>query len=648
MKVPMLIPLISIVGGIIAADNGCGPLTAGILFAIGIAVYLTLLAISKGPLLSYRYSRFHVAWIVLLFAGIGIIAADLNRPFRIEDDSFTGFSAAKGRIVDISSRTSGDRIIMDVESLIRHDLTSFDCSNFRAIVYSDAITKDIDDIITIPADFSRIENPQNTFSSGYAEGMARKGIYYYARVPDSDIHSLEHRNSFFGMTKHFRNILVAHIENTGLDKATQNFLISILLGDRAYQDTETRESFAGVGVAHILALSGMHLAIISGIILFLLFPLNFYGLYKYRLLLTVILLWGYTVISGMSPSTLRACIMLTMIAASVWLERKNSSFGALCVATFLILLFKPYSLFDIGLQLSFACVASLLLLAPPLNRIDRRAHPRLFAGNEMIIATVVITFSTWIISAYYFKLFPTMFLPANIVCLPLLPVYLIIAIIYIFFASIGIEFRFASLFLDNIYAGFIKFIDFLSSGINGAVSIDVPGIAVILWLAACILLAFCMYNGFTKVRRYSIYSLFIVSFAAIMIFSPEKANGFILSRDFRRVEITYADNGIESTLIPPVNAIVGYNLHDCRIIVAGRPLDPEMEAKKCDYLVITSGYKGLPDSLDRLIGTFTPGTVILHTSLRKKKEEMVIERLKELGIPYHSLRKDGVLRKEFH
>ncbi len=646
MKVPMLIPLISIIGGIIAADYGCGPLTAGILFAIGVVIYLTLLTISKGPLLSYRYSRFHVAWVILLFAGIGIITADFNRPFRIENDSFSGYSAAKGKIIEISSRTSGDRIIMDVESLIRQDLASIDCPNFKAVIYSDAVTKDIDDIITVPAKFSRIKNPQNTFFSGYAEGMARKGIYYYARIPDVDIHFIGHGNSFSGITKRFRNTLVAHIENTGLSKDTQNFLITILLGDRAYQDSETRESFAGAGVAHVLALSGMHLAIISGIILFLLFPMNFYGLYKYRLLMTVVLLWGYTVISGMSPSTVRACIMLTMMAASVWLERKNSSFGALCVATFLILLLKPYSLFDVGLQLSFACVASLLLLAPPLNRIDHRAHPRLFAANEMVIATVVITFTTWIISAYYFKLFPAMFLPANLICLPLLPPYLIISVVYLFAVAIGLDLPVFALLLDKIYDGFIGFIDFLSSGINGAVSVDVPGVAVILWLAACLLLAFCVYNGFTRIRKYSVYSLFAVSLAAMIVLAPEKANGFILSKNFRNVEITYADHGVESTIIPPERSITGYNLHDCRIIVVDKPIDSGIGTKTCDYLVITSRCKGLPDSLDSLVRMFKPHTVILHTSIRRQKEERIIERLKELGIPFHSLRKDGIFRKD--
>lgn len=646
MKVPMLIPLIAIIGGIIAADNGCGPLTAGILFAIGVAIYLVLLAVSRGPLLSYRYSRYHVAWVVLLFAGIGIITADFNRPFRIEGDSFHGYTAAKGKIMEISSRTSGDRIIMDVESLIRHDLTQTECSSFKAVVYSDAVTKDIDDVVTIPAKFSRIENPQNSFIGGYAEGMARKGIYYYARVPDADIHFIEHGDSFTGVTKRFRNALVVHIENTRLSKDTQNFLISILLGDRAYQDPEARDNFAGAGVAHVLALSGMHLAIISGIILFLLFPMNFYGLYKYRLLLTVVLLWGYTVISGMSPSTVRACIMLTMIAASVWMERKNSSFGALCVATFLILLIKPYSLFDIGLQLSFACVASLLLLAPPLNRIDHRAHPKLFAANEMLIATLVITFTTWIISAYYFKLFPAMFLPANLICLPLLPIYLIISIAYLFAAAMGFDFRILAFILDKIYDGFMKFIDFLSAGISGAVSIDVPGIAVVLWLAACILLACCVYNGFSRVRKYSIFSLFAVSLVAIIVLSPEKANGFIMSRNFQRVEITYADNGIEGTLVPPAHSITGYNLHNNRIVIVDKPLSDISGTKSCDYLVITSRCKGLPDSLDKVLKTFNPGKVILHTSLRRKKEEEIIERLNELEVPFHSLRRDGILRKD--
>lgn len=182
----------------------------------------------------------------------------------------------------------------------------------------------------------------------------------------------------------------------------------------------------------MLALSGMHVSIIAGIILWLLFPFNLFGIYKWRYIATLPILWGYTLVTGLSPSTVRAAIMLTVVMTCILTERKNSAWNALLLAVFIIILFNPDSLYDIGLQLSFICVASLIFFAGPLNPIDQHKHNILYDIVSAILVTLSATAASWVLSSYYFGIFPILFIPANLIVLPLLPIYVVLHLFFPF------------------------------------------------------------------------------------------------------------------------------------------------------------------------------------------------------------------------
>ncbi len=372
MDAPMTIPAAGIVAGILLSSAGAVWWTGCCLIVTGCILLIGLSYMSRKPVASIRLNSVHHVWVALWFTGLGILCGAFSRPFTIYNDDFSAFRAAEGSIVDIANNTSGDRAAVAVNRLTGKNGKILECYNFTVLLRINpdlSLSKGIDDRVVFPANLQRITDSPNSFDTGYASRMEKKGILYYTEVNESDIVLTGHHTSLTGLSRNLRDRLETVIEKSPLKLETRKFLISILLGDRSYLDPDIRRQFADAGVAHVLALSGMHVGIIGGILLFLFFPLNFFGLYKWRLLAGTLLLFGYAFVSGMAPSTVRACVMAACMMTAVWLERKNSSWNSLLLASVIILIFSPRALYDVGFQLSFTCVAGLIFFAAKLNPI---------------------------------------------------------------------------------------------------------------------------------------------------------------------------------------------------------------------------------------------------------------------------------------
>ena len=149
------------------------------------------------------------------------------------------------------------------------------------------------------------------------------------------------------------------------DDGIIDLLQAMTLGWKAGLTSEVREPFMKSGTMHIFAISGLHIAMIGAILVEL---LRMCRLTKRQSACGVIvLLWCYVVATGEQPSAIRAAVMMTVILAGLVLKRPSNLLNSTAAAAFLILLFDPLSLFQIGFQLSFAVVATLALMKP---RVD--------------------------------------------------------------------------------------------------------------------------------------------------------------------------------------------------------------------------------------------------------------------------------------
>ncbi len=223
----------------------------------------------------------------------------------------------------------------------------------------------------------------------------------------------------------------------GLSEGASSLLAAVLTGESGDLDPEVRENFARAGIAHILALSGAHIAVILLIAGFVLFPLRA-GDYRRSVAgVVIVLLWFYAVFTGLSASVVRATIMATVLLCGVLLRRSSQPLNNLLLAAILILIFDPRALWTVGFQLSFLATSGILLFVPLM--LPERFPNRLVATTWIWIAvSLAAMVATAPLAAYRFHLFPTLFLAGNILASVVLPPFMIGGVVALGCSVVGL------------------------------------------------------------------------------------------------------------------------------------------------------------------------------------------------------------------
>ena len=219
----------------------------------------------------------------------------------------------------------------------------------------------------------------------------------------------------------------------GIAEAESGVLSAITLGYREDLDPDIKRSFQRAGAAHILAVSGLHTGIIYAVILLL---ITGFGRWKplyanrwHRVInsiVIIVLMWGYALLTGLSPSVVRSVLMLTIAQAAYACYRNPLSLNTVAAAAFLILAFRPNDLFSVSFQLSFAAVTAILILEPPLRKllpIPKGVHPvlrdTLSYIRGLLTVSVAAQVGTLPLMLYYFGQTCNAFILTNIVVIPL-------------------------------------------------------------------------------------------------------------------------------------------------------------------------------------------------------------------------------------
>ncbi len=150
-----------------------------------------------------------------------------------------------------------------------------------------------------------------------------------------------------------------------LPREEQALAKALLLGDTSALDAEELTSFRRVGVSHILAISGQHLAVVCGLLWSVLRPLPTSR--RSRAAVLIAAAWGYALLTGSRPPIVRAAVMVTALCGAILLGRKVQPVNSLAAAALILLLLNPAEAFQVGTQISFLAVLVLLTLANPLE-----------------------------------------------------------------------------------------------------------------------------------------------------------------------------------------------------------------------------------------------------------------------------------------
>lgn len=193
---------------------------------------------------------------------------------------------------------------------------------------------------------------------------------------------------------------------------------ALLIGYKDDLDKTLVQSYTNTGVVHVIAISGLHLGLIYWLLLWLVRPIP----KKLRWLRPVLILtglWLFSLLAGAQPSVIRSAVMFTCIVLGNSFERKTSIFNTLALSAFILLCYNPYWLWDVGFQLSYAAVLSIVIFMRPIYNwfyIKNKTLDFLWKLNAITIAAQILTLP---VSIYHFHQFPNYFLLTNFLAVPL-------------------------------------------------------------------------------------------------------------------------------------------------------------------------------------------------------------------------------------
>lgn len=483
----------------------------------------------------------------------------------------------------------------------------------------------------------------------------------------------------------WRERVLAIYRNLGFEDDAFAVLSALTVGYKEELSEEIRETYSVSGASHVLALSGLHIGILYGLLFFCLkgLPDKWKGVRLLRALIIIALLWGFAFFTGLSPSVVRSVVMCSLFALSGAFGRESFSLNTLSVAAFFMLLCQPMWLFDVGFQLSFCAVASILLLQPKLHRlvpVSNRFGSYVWGLMSVSIAAQIGTAPLVLL---YFSRFSTHFLLTNLGVIPLVSVCLYAAVVLLLLTPFPWLQSVVAFCLKeligwlNRFARWVEHLPWASVDDVWVYPLEVFAFYLILF---CLLYYWAVRSGKSLIAGL-VCVLFLVSFHAVMLFNdrpreslefynvhgcpvahciaadgrswlaygnspPDEARLYrMMSRHWQHLHLAKpqpvtadCDAGIFSSY----NQILSFG--GCRVcMVSDNRWRNKSDAQPLyvDYLYLCKGYDG---RLEGLTGLFSFKTVILDASLTDYRREAYKQECRQLGIHFISLAEKGSVR----
>lgn len=286
----------------------------------------------------------------------------------------------------------------------------------------EAINLNPGDEIVFLSQLTPFRNYGNPDDFDYAKFMKHKGFSGSGYVASENWQKTGRQHTNLQIrAQRFRKKALEFYHSFDLNDDAYAFICALTLGYKEYLTNEIQDAFRTSGTAHVLALSGLHVGIIYGVISLLFSFLSRSGIgFVIRRLLIIVTLWSFAFVAGMSPSIIRAAIMLTLFSFGSLFHRKGFSYNSLAAAAFFILLYKPASLFDVGFQMSFASVFAILYFHPLLSSIYHPTHKVLSYLWGLLSITLAAQLGVFPLVLFYFGTFPTWFFITNILVVPMI------------------------------------------------------------------------------------------------------------------------------------------------------------------------------------------------------------------------------------
>lgn len=307
----------------------------------------------------------------------------------------------------------------------------------KAIVYFDKKTNlDKGKKYQINAKLKSVKKLIEEKNNSYHKFLHQRKIFYTLNLKKVTKTTAIEKSAFITVLRtNIQSKLTEIIDN----KRSLALANAVLLGEKSQLDGEMKESFVRSGSAHVLAVSGMHIGVIFLILSQLanLFPKRTFQR-KFATILTMILLAVYVLLSGASPSAVRAGIMFELLLFAELLNRKRLILNAIFFTGLLQLAFDPNLLFDVSFQLSFSAVLGIVFINPMFSMIFKPNNKVFKLFYESLTISLSAQIAVLPFSLYYFGAFPVWFWLSSLLTTQLVFVIVFVGFLMLLLTSVPV------------------------------------------------------------------------------------------------------------------------------------------------------------------------------------------------------------------
>ncbi len=283
------------------------------------------------------------------------------------------------------------------------------------------IDPDYGDILLIKGSPRVLESAYNPYEFDFKEFLRFRNTYHQQFVKGGDWMLMKRSDDkgFLFYAHRARNWSVAAVKKYISSPREKAIVTALVLGVTDGLDTDLLNAYSASGAMHVLAVSGLHVSIIYGLLLFFLKPLGKSETAQWIIaIVSLVLLWGYAFITGLSPSVLRAVMMFTFVAIAKPVGRSTNIYNTLAASAFCLLLYDPYLIMSVGFQLSYLAVLGIVYMQRPLYNVWEAKSAFMDWAWQLTCVSIVAQLATFSLGFLYFHQFPVYFLVANLFVIP--------------------------------------------------------------------------------------------------------------------------------------------------------------------------------------------------------------------------------------
>lgn len=535
---------------------------------------------------------------------------------------------------------------------------------------------------------SRISPPVNGKNFGefdYSRYLMYKGIAGTGYVASGKWKKLSSIPAFSlrMMADSYREELLALYRKLKFEGDELAVLSALTVGDKTELSDSIRESYSVAGASHVLALSGLHIGLLYVLFSYILKLLDMRkgntGKYL-RFFLLLILLWSFAFFTGLSPSVIRSASMFSALAVAEVFSRKTISLNTLAAVGWLMLLYKPVWLFDVGFQLSFFAVTFILLIQKP---VYRSLPVKGWLGKQvwgLMTVSVAAQLGTALLVMFYFSRFSTHFLLTNLVVIPLVTAILYLAVLMLCLTPFGglqsVIAEGCRLLLKtlNTFVCRVEQLPFSSIDDIWLYQWEVAGFYIFLllalyymmklrlrnlWICLSFLLMLGVGHSVMNWVNHSQRSIVFYNVRGCPVVHCIENDGHSwlsyggMQPDKQRLRRVAANYWKQIQLLPPVEVNTDFqsagfsrhrqilSYHGCRV---GMITDNSWQNKSAvsplfiHYLYLCEGYEG---GLIELTRIFSPSCIVLDASFSASRKWLLEKECRQLGFRFISLSEEG-------